>query len=72
MTKLTSDHKKTFSQKLLEFQKNGLQQYGKYLDQQLKIAERGKYHQQYKKYIEQQIIQKDTKIKKIEEKLKNL
>jgi hypothetical protein len=72
MAKETPNHKKIFTQKLLEFQKNGLEQYGKYLDQQLKIASKMKSSQLYKKYIEQQIVLKDKNIKKIEDKLKSL
>jgi len=69
---VASGHKKAFAKKLLGFEKNGLQQYGKYLDQQLKMAGNKKTKEQYKKYIEQQIALKDRRIKKIDDKLKNL
>jgi len=38
MATITSTDKKKFSQKLLECQKKGLLQYGKYLDDQLKSS----------------------------------
>jgi hypothetical protein len=69
MTKIISDHKKKFSQKLLEFQKTGLVQYGKYLDQQLKITAKMPNNQLYKKYIEDQIILNNKRIKSIDDKL---
>jgi len=53
MAKISTDHKKNFIEKFLEFQKKGLQQYGKYLDQQLKLADKMKYGKAYKTYIEQ-------------------
>ena len=71
MAKVEPKHKKTLAQKLLSFQRNGLQQYGKYLDQQLIVARKMKTTA-YKKYIEKQIIYKDKKIKKIDGKLKKL
>jgi len=72
MAKVEPKHKKTLAQKLLTFQRNGLQQYGKYLDQQLKLTDKMRNATAYKKYIEKQIIYKDKKIKKIDNKLKNL
>ena len=69
MIKVTSEQKKSVSQKLLEFQKKGLEQYGRYLDQQLKLYCKGELKKHYKKYIEDQIVLNDTKIKKIEAKL---
>jgi len=71
MAKVEPKHKKTLAQKLLSFQRNGLQQYGKYLDQQLIVARKMKTTA-YKKYIEKQITYKDKKIKKIDGKLKKL
>lgn len=70
MTKLTADHKKTFSEKLIQFQKNGWQDYKKYMLQQQKIAEKAKYHESYKKYVTQQIELSDKRIKALEDKLK--
>jgi uncharacterized membrane protein YgaE (UPF0421/DUF939 family) len=69
MSKVTSTEKKKFSKKLLEFQKKGLQQYGKYLNDQLKFASRSDIRKHYKKYIEDQIAQNIKKIKTIEGKL---
>lgn len=64
------DLKKVFTQKFLEFQKNGLEQYGKYLAQQLKLTDKMILNQPYKKYIEQQIALNDKKIATVNEKLK--
>lgn len=69
MTKVTSEQKKSVSQKLLEFQKKGLEQYAKYLDQQLKLHCKGELKKHYKKYIEDQIVMNNAKIKKLEAKL---
>ena len=69
MKKVTSDDKKKFSQKLLEFQKKGLQQYGKYLDEQLKFASKSEIRALYKTYIESQIALNDKRIKNIDSKL---
>jgi hypothetical protein len=69
MTQLTAAHKKTFSRKLLEFQKKGWQDYRKYIVQQQKIAEKRKYHEAYKKYLTQQLEYSDKKIKSISDKL---
>ena len=69
MTKVTSDDKKKFSQKLFEFQKKGLLQYGKYLDDQLKFASKAEIRKLYKKYIEDQIILNNKRIKNIDAKL---
>lgn len=72
MAKVDPKHKKTFAQKLLTFQKTGWQQYGKYLDQQLKLTDKMKHSAAYKKYIEQQIALKEKKLKKIDAKLEKL
>jgi len=65
----TSTEKKKLACKLLEFQKKGLQQYSKYLDDQLKLASKSEHKKLYKKYIENQIAQTKTKIEKIDAKL---
>ena len=70
MSAISPEHKKTLSVKLLEFRKKGLQQYGKYLDQQLKMPAGKKHHAAYRKYIEQQIILNDRNISRIDAKLK--
>lgn len=59
MAATNKDHKKVFAQKFLEFQKNGLLQYGKYLTQQLKLSDKMILNQPYKTYIEQQIVLND-------------
>ena len=69
MAKTIFAHKQKLAEKMLEFEKKGLQQYGKYLNKQLKLSEKKKSHTKYKKYIEQQIKGKDKRIKKIDEKL---
>jgi uncharacterized membrane protein YgaE (UPF0421/DUF939 family) len=69
MSKVTPTEKKKFSKKLLEFQKKGLQQYGKYLNDQLKFASKSDIRKHYKKYIEDQIEQNNKKIKTIAGKL---
>lgn len=68
----TTNHKKSLSKKLLEIQKNGLQQYGKYLDQQLIYASKTEIRKAYKKAIEYQITLNNRRIKNLEDKLKNL
>ena len=69
MTKVNPDDKKKVSQKLLEFQKKGLLQYGKYLDDQLKFASKSELRKHYKKYIEDQIAFNNKRIKVIDNKL---
>ena len=69
MAKTIFLHKKLLAQKLLEFEKSGLQKYGKYLDKQLKLSIKKRSHAKYKKHIERQIIQKDKKIEAIDKKL---
>lgn len=63
-------HKNSLARKLLQFQKNGLREYGKYLDQQLKASEGKKNREAYRKYIQQQIAATSKKIAGIEAKLK--
>lgn len=69
MSKVTSEDKKKFSLKLFEFQKKGLLQYGKYLDDQLKWADKKEIRKHYKKYIEDQIVLNNKRIKKVDDKL---
>jgi hypothetical protein len=69
---MPAEHKKPLLKKLLQFQRDGLQQYGKYLDQQLKSSVGKKIKEPYKKYIEQQIESNGKKIRRINDKLKNL
>ena len=68
----TTNHefKNQFVVKFLEFQLNGLQQYAKYLKQQLKLSASHDNWEAYKKYIEKEIIRNDKKILSVQEKLK--
>ena len=66
----SSNFKKTLSQKFYQFQKNGLEKYSKYLDQQLKIAAKSETKAAYKAYIEKEIVTTNKKLKSLEEKLK--
>ncbi|MBI2280456.1 MAG: hypothetical protein HYU68_07175 [Bacteroidetes bacterium] len=70
MTKITSTDKKKFSQKLLECQKKGLLQYGKYLNDQLKASANKKLKKQYHSYIVDQIALNDKRIAAIDVKIK--
>lgn len=69
MSKISSSEKKKLADKLRQFQKKGLQQYGKYLQDQLKFASKSDLRIHYKKYIEDQIAMNDEKIRKIDAKL---
>ena len=70
MTKITSTDKKKFFQKLLECQKKGLLQYGKYLNDQLKASANKELKKQYHSYIINQIALNDKRIAAIDVKLK--
>jgi len=70
MTKITSIDKKKFSHKLLECQKKGLLQYGKYLDDQLKASANKDLKKLYHRYIEDQIVLNIKRIAAIDVKLK--
>jgi hypothetical protein len=65
-----SNHKKTLTQKLLTFQKEGLKKYGNYLNDQLKTASKSKNKEVYKKYILNQITLNNKRILNINTKLK--
>ena len=69
---VTTTHKKTLSKKLFGFQKSGLEQYGRYLSQQLKMIEGKKGKDAYRKYIQQQLASTEKKIGSLAAKLKNL
>lgn len=62
--------KKTVSKKFREFQKNGLEKYGKHLEQQLKIASKSESKAAYKRYIEKEIINTNKKLEPLKNKLK--
>lgn len=70
MAKITSTEKKNFSQKLLECQKKGLLQYGKYLNDQLKASANKELKKQYHSYIVDQIALNDKRIAAIDVKIK--
>lgn len=70
MATVTSTDKKKFSQKLLECQKKGLLQYGKYLNDQLKASANKELKKQYHSYIEDQIVLNNKRITAIDAKLK--
>ncbi len=70
MTKITPTDKKKFSQKLLECQKKGLLQYGKYLNDQLKASANKELKKQYHSYIVNQIALNDKRIAAIDVKIK--
>lgn len=70
MNKITSTDKKKFSQKLLECQKKGLLQYGKYLNDQLKASANKELKKQYHSYIVDQIALNDKRIAAIDVKIK--
>lgn len=67
-----NEFKNMFSIKFLEFQLNGLQQYSKYLNQQIKLSKNHENWEAYKKYIEKEIIRNDKKIEEVSEKLNAL
>lgn len=68
-SKITSNEKKGFKIKLLEFKKKGLMQYAKYLNDQLKASAGKKIKVHYTKYIEDQIVNNNKKIEKINSKM---
>jgi len=68
--KKENEQKKTLKNKLKEFEKQGLESYAKYLDEQLKKASKSDSKDSYKKYIENQIQRTAEKIERIESKLK--
>jgi len=61
--------KKNLGQKFLEFQKKGLESYGKYLQEQLEFASKSDSRKAYLAYIEDQIRQNNERIARIDEKL---
>ena len=64
--------KKQIKNKLLNFQKTGLESYAKYLELQLKQNSKGSHKKAYTAYIEKQIEQTAGKLKKIDGNLKKL
>jgi hypothetical protein len=72
MQEVTKSEKRTLGQKLLEFQKSGLESYGKYLEEQLAQASNSEFKNAYKNYIQEQMGINTKNIAEIEEKLKDL
>jgi len=69
MDSVSENEKRTLGQKLLEFQRSGLESYGKYLSDQLEYAAKSESRNAYKKYVEDQLASNNAKIKEIDEKL---
>jgi len=65
----TNNFKTQFEVKFHEFQLMGLEQYAKYLAQQIKLSDSHSNWEAYKKYIEKEIIRNDKKIQSVKEKL---
>ena len=70
MEKVTEKEKRTLGQKLLEFQRTGLESYGKYLTEQLDQASSSGSGNAYRNYVQDQIEMNNRKIADIDEKLK--
>ena len=70
MATTNPDFKNQFVVKFLELQLIGLEQYAKYLNQQLKLSRKHHNWEAYKKYIEKEVIRNDKKILNVKEKLK--
>ncbi|MBL7900426.1 MAG: hypothetical protein JNK73_00370 [Bacteroidia bacterium] len=68
-TKKTS-FKKQVKQKLLNFQKNGWLQYGKYLKEQFKQASKSKLKKAYSAYLEKEMVKTELKLHKLEGKIR--
>ncbi|WP_318958779.1 hypothetical protein [Lishizhenia sp.] len=69
MKNVTDKQKWVIRSKMLEFQKNGLLSYGKYLDEQLKFASKSQLRVAYKSYIEKEITRNNDKIRILNERL---
>ncbi len=65
----TTDFKNQFVVKFFELQLDGLEQYAKYLNQQLKLSSKHDNWEAYKKYIEKEVIRNNKKILSVKEKL---
>jgi hypothetical protein len=70
MENVSENEKRNLKQKFFEFQKWGLESYGKYLAEQLEYASKSDLRNAYKKYIEKEIEMNILKINEIDEKLK--
>ena len=69
MDQVTEKEKKSLMNKFHEFQKSGLEAYGKYLQEQLDYASKSDSRKAYKKYIEDQIAMNTSKIEELQSKL---
>jgi hypothetical protein len=65
-----SSIKNQFEVKFLELQLMGLEQYAKYLNQQLKLSNKQDNWAAYKNYTEKEIVRNDKAILKVKDKLK--
>lgn len=69
MANTATDIKNQFVSKFLEIQLAGLEQYAKYLKQQLKLSKQHENWETYKKYIEKEIIRNDKLMAGVKEKM---
>lgn len=69
MDTVSENEKRTLGQKLLEFQRSGLESYGQYLADQLESTAKSESKSAYRNYIEEQLASNQAKIKEIDEKL---
>lgn len=69
MTKTNFEEKNMLYKKFLLFQKSGLVKYGKYLENQLRLASKSENKKLYKKYIEKEIIRNTKKIQSVNDKM---
>lgn len=65
MSEISENDKSKLREKLREFQKKGLELYGKYLDEQLDYASNSESRSAYKSYVEEQIKLNEEKIKEM-------
>ncbi len=70
MATVNPEFKNQFVVKFLELQLAGLEQYAKYLKQQLKLSAQHDNWEAYKKYIEKEVVRNDKKMLSVKEKLK--
>ena len=69
MGKISKEEKRSIGQKLLEFRKDGLESYAKYLADELEKSEGKEIRKAYTKYIKKEIAGTAKKIAKLEAKL---
>lgn len=69
MENVTNKQKWVIRSKMLEFQKNGLLSYGKYLEDQLRTTSNSQLKLAYRSYLEQEIQRNNDKIRMLNERL---